>query len=254
MASVVNDLWESGTAIWPIEIYCEFSHSSHRSDHDRHQSASALRAVLIRPHQSILGGPPSRGNIHATFENSRRGKKGRVEGRLKKRPVVKTSSLRPDRQSGQAADLTELTNAFRELFRGVIPISPLHQAVREAARLEGWAPLSEDEHQTANRRKAGKSSGVSRGGRASIRRSIVALARSKLDPEYRRAPYSNAAIEALREQYDGLLTKTADDPDPVVAGMISALSPADREALKKSSDDTLTADLKKLRRGHGVKR
>jgi hypothetical protein len=76
----------------------------------------------------------------------------------------------------------------------------------------------------------------------------------QLSPEHRFQPYSEAALEALREQYDNILKKREDDSHPIISGMLSALSPNDRKVLKKTSDETLKADLKLIRRRRGVKR
>jgi hypothetical protein len=143
---------------------------------------------------------------------------------------------------------------LRDLFEHVLPPSPLHQAVQHAARQAGWSPPWELPDQTSNRQKAGKSSGVSRGGRMGLRRSLLMLARMQLSPEHRRTPYSNAAFGALRTQYDYLLSKGVDDPDPILSGILSALSATDRKWLKKASDDTLKKDLQAIRRMSGVKR
>jgi hypothetical protein len=104
------------------------------------------------------------------------------------------------------------------------------------------------------RKKAGKRSGVSRGGRKEIRRSLVLLARKRLTAELQRTPYANDALEALREEYAYLLGKGADDPDPIISGIHSALSATDRNWLKTASDDTLKKDLIAIRRMRGVKR
>jgi len=148
----------------------------------------------------------------------------------------------------------EPTNPFRELFQGVISPSPLHHDMREAARQEGWVSPWEHEDQTSKRKKAGKSSGVSRWGRREMRRSLLQLARDRLSPELRRTPYANDALEALRKEYDRLLSKDADDPDPIISGIHSGLSATDRKWLKKASDDTLKKDLQAIRRMRGVKR
>jgi hypothetical protein len=144
--------------------------------------------------------------------------------------------------------------ALRDLFEHVIPPSPLHQAIQDAAREAGWSPPWELPDQTASRKKAGKSSGASRKGRKEIRRSLLTLARMQLSPEHRRTPYSDAAFEALRTQYEHLLSKGSDDPDPLISGILSALSATDRKWLKKASDDTLKKDLQAIRRMRGVTR
>jgi hypothetical protein len=131
-----------------------------------------------------------------------------------------------------------------------IPPSPSQQVLWEAAKEAGWIPPWELERQRQQKRKAGKTSGTSRGGRKEIRRSLVNYALNRLNPKHQRKPYSNASFEALRRRYDHFLTKNADDPDPILSGILSALTPADRSALKKASDDTLLADLKAVVRIH----
>jgi hypothetical protein len=161
-------------------------------------------------------------------------------------PPIKHSP-RAERQP-RAADL-------RELFQcHAIPPTPLHEAIQEAARQEGWTPPWNHEAQRAQKAAAGERSGVSRRGRADIRLSIIGLARMRISPEHRREPYSKAAIAALRREYDNLMSKSADDPDPLISGMLSALSPTDRKHLKNASDETLIADVKIIRRRRGVKR
>jgi hypothetical protein len=136
-----------------------------------------------------------------------------------------------------------------------IPPSPSQQVLWEAAKEAGWKPPWEFKDQTQQKKKAGKKSGISRGGRMEIRRSLVYNAHTQLKPKYQRNPYSNTSLEALRRKYDHLLTRNADDPelDPILSGILSALTPADRRALKKASDDTLIADLKAiLRRNRAI--
>ena len=158
----------------------------------------------------------------------------------------------PRAKTGSSAKTQSIQ--LRDLFEGVIPPSPLHQAFQDAARQAGWSPPWERLDQTHNRKKAGKSSGASRQGRREIRRSLLSLARMRLPPELRRTPYSIAAFEALRKGYDRLVSKGADDPDPVLSGILSALSETDRKWLKKAGDDTLKKDLQALRRIRGIKR
>lgn len=143
---------------------------------------------------------------------------------------------------------------LRDLFEGVIPASPLHQVFQDAARQAGWSPAWERPDHTQDRKKAGKLSAKSRGGRQQIRRSLVVLARTRLSPELRLTPYANDAIDALRKEYRHLLSKGADDPDPIISAMHSALSDTDRKWLKKAGDDTLKKDLQAIRRMSGVKR
>jgi hypothetical protein len=145
-----------------------------------------------------------------------------------------------------------LVDLFRQSPFG-IPPSPLQQIFQEAAKEAGWIPPSELERQSDQKRKAGERSGISRSGRKEVRLSLVWYALRQLSPKYQRNPYSNASLEALRKKYDYLIKKNADDPDPILSGILSALTPADRKALKKASDDTLLADLKTIkRRNRGI--
>ena len=149
----------------------------------------------------------------------------------------------------------ESSTSLRDLFRDYpIPPSLLHQTVQDAARREGWVPPWEREEQIRKKKMAGKSSGRSRRSLAQLRQSLLKLARMRLSPDDRRAPYSKTAIAALRREYNNLLSKNANDPDPLISGMLSALSPTEHMVLKKASDDTLLKDLKDIRRMSGVRR
>jgi hypothetical protein len=127
-----------------------------------------------------------------------------------------------------------------------IPPSPSQEVLWEAAKEAGWVPPSELENQREQKKKAGKTSGTSRLGRAEMRRYLIAYALRKLSPRYRRNPYSNASLEALRKKYDDFAERNVGDPDAIVSGILSALTPAERKSLKKVSDDTLLADLKTI--------
>lgn len=157
-------------------------------------------------------------------------------------PPSKAGSRAKKQQSGALHDFF--------LWRG-IPPSPLHQALQDAAIQAGWSSPWELEQEKI---KAGKSSGRRRAGRAQLRQSLLIYARLRLSPDHRRTPYANDALEALRKEYDNLLSKGADDPDPIVAGIHSALSATDRKWLKKASDETLKKDLQAIRRMRGVTR
>ena len=145
------------------------------------------------------------------------------------------------------------------LFRRYgIPPTRIIQAVQDAARCAGWiAPWDNEEQseeQKSKKKEAGKRSGVLRGGLAEIRRSIIALARTRLSLEYRRAPYSKGAIAALRNEYRSLLATDTNDPDVFISAMLSALSKADKKSLTNASVDTLIKDLKIIRKRNGVTR
>jgi hypothetical protein len=85
-----------------------------------------------------------------------------------------------------------------------------------------------------------------------MRLSIVNLARERISPHHRRTPYSGASLAVLREEYDALLASNANDPDPIIAAIHSALSRADRDFLRRASDDTILKDLQKIRRRRGI--
>src|SRR3954454_7001626 len=87
--------------------------------------------------------------------------------------------------------------ALRDLFAHVIPPSPLHRAVQEAARQEGWSPFWEHKDQAAQGRRAGKKSAAARGTLASLRRSLVHKIHEGLPALHHVYPYSNDAIDAL---------------------------------------------------------
>jgi hypothetical protein len=129
-----------------------------------------------------------------------------------------------------------------------IPPTPLHEAIQKAAIEAGWIPPWELEDQKQQKKKAGDRSGIRRGGRMEIRRSLLSYAFEQLDPRKQSKPYNSTSLEALRSKYDYFLGKNADDPDPILSGILSALTPADRKALKKASEETLLADLKVIRR------
>jgi len=134
------------------------------------------------------------------------------------------------------------------------PPTELHEAMREAAKRAGWIPPWHGEEQRGKKREAGKRSGRSRAGLAQIRSSLVNLARAQLTGEQRRSPYSKASINALREKYRNLLTKDVNDPDVVLATILSLLSETDRKSLKNASHETLKKDVKSIRKSRGVSR
>ena len=91
----------------------------------------------------------------------------------------------------------------KDLFqRYTSPPSPLHQAVQELARQEGWTPRWDGEQQ---KKSAGKKSGVVRGKRGALRHSLIQVAYLRLPPEYKKEPYSTHSITALKKEYLYLL-------------------------------------------------
>ena len=125
------------------------------------------------------------------------------------------------------------SKGFRDLFRWYgIPPSPLHSAMQEAAKQEGWTPPWEREEQTAI---AGQKSGHLRAERASIRRHFVKVAFDRLKPSEKFEPFAGQSITALMRSYRALLSETGQDAD-----MLMSAAPF------KASRETLIADLKVL--------
>jgi len=154
---------------------------------------------------------------------------------------------------------TKLVDLFRWY---AIPPSALHEVVQAAARQAGWTPPWDHEEQRSKKRNAGKRSGQTRGGLASMRRSLIKVARARLTPEQRRQPYKNDSIEALCEEYRKLLDEGSGDDldlrrsawDDLLPFMLAALSESDRRMLKDVGRETLIKDLKLLRKESGVGR
>jgi hypothetical protein len=194
-----------------------------------------------------------------------RAKTGAMKSRPRKSPTARTSDVvtnqaELNRKSPQPEPPgSALHEFFQELFRGVIPASPLHQVAQEAARAEGWTALWEHEDQTPKRKKAGRASGHARRGRAEARRSVLQVARWRLNPEHRYAPFKEKSLGALCNEYRNLLgkgggencstmAKGSNDLCLLVPLMLAELSQTDRQALRKASRETLRKDLQKLLR------
>ena len=152
-----------------------------------------------------------------------------------------------------------MSKSLNDLFRRWygIPPSPLHLAVQEAARQEGWTPPWDREEQHSKKKMAGKKSGLMRAGRAEIRRSVIQIARARLKLFYE--PYAKASIDALHKEYRNLLgegggencaslAKNGNDLCLLVPLMLAGLSKADQHTLKKVGRETLIKDLKLLRK------
>jgi hypothetical protein len=100
----------------------------------------------------------------------------------------------------------------KDLFqRHTIPPSPLHDAVQRLARQEGWTPPwdreEQHEEQQSQKKAAGKKSGLVRGGRGELRRSIIQAAYAELKPAHKYQPYSDDSIDALQRRYLSFLGK-----------------------------------------------
>lgn len=115
---------------------------------------------------------------------------------------------------GEPADTAgeaSMGKPLNELFRQyAIPPSPLHWAVQEAAKQEGWSPPWDREEQLAKKKAAGKHSALMRAGRANIRRHFVRVAFDLLPLKNRTEPFSVKSIRALEEAYRGLFTENPD--------------------------------------------
>ena len=128
-----------------------------------------------------------------------------------------------------------MSTPLNDLFRlYAIPPSPLHEAVQEAARQEGWTPPGDHEEQQSQKKTAGERSGLMRGGRAEIRRSLIEAARARLkSASHRRQPFSIHSIRALEKEYLSLFAEDGCDPDSLIPLMLAALSKTDRQVLIK---------------------
>jgi hypothetical protein len=154
----------------------------------------------------------------------------------------------PSRRTSIATKPTPRSQLL-DLFQWfAIAPTPLHELLQNTAIEAGWIPPWELEKQALQKKKAGKKSGISRGGLRVMRRALVYHALEQLNPP---KPYSNASFQALRTLYDHFLTRNKNDPDPILSGILSALTPADIKHLREASDDTLLADLKAIRKSRG---
>ena len=114
-------------------------------------------------------------------------------------------------------------NPFAELFQWYgIPPTPLHEAVQEAARREGWVPPWDREDQEVQKKGAGKRSGAIRAGLAGLRRSLVREAHTRLKPAYRLHPFSIHSIDALHKEYRNLLAR-GEKSRPISTAYVSCL-------------------------------
>jgi hypothetical protein len=136
---------------------------------------------------------------------------------------------------------------LRDLFRQhVIPPSPVHELVQTAAQQEGWIPPWERDEQQHKKREAGKRSAMRRAGLAQMRHSLIQVARPRLERTYQNHPYSNEAIDALRDEICKLLSGTINPPDVLISLILKALSGRDKTFLRGISRETLKKDMKTL--------
>jgi hypothetical protein len=136
---------------------------------------------------------------------------------------------------------------FAEFFRwhAILP-TPLHEALQEAARQEGWVSPWDREDQEVKKREAGKRSAAVRAGLAGLRRSLVSEAHARQKPAYRFHPSSIYSIDDLHEKYLQLLAPETKNLGLLVPLMLAALSENDLKTLSKVKRETLIKDLKLL--------
>jgi hypothetical protein len=156
--------------------------------------------------------------------------------------AIRQVSMAPPKTRSRAKEpRTELRDLFR---RYAIPPSPLHEAVQEAALRAGWTPPSQ-----AEKRAAGKKSGVKRKGRAEIRRYFVKVAFERLKPvAYQMQPYSDDSIDALEVEYRQLLAESLAEAKPEASAERRAedLRRLMSAAPFKADRETLIKDMKQL--------
>jgi hypothetical protein len=128
---------------------------------------------------------------------------------------------------------------FAEFFQwhAILP-TPLHEALQEAAKQEGWIPPWDREEEDAakqlKKRRAGKKSGTVRAARASLRLPFVKEAFGRLKPARRRQPFSGHSIDELQVKYREVVAESGDPAAPYDADLLMLRAPfkADRETLK----------------------
>lgn len=133
-----------------------------------------------------------------------------TKGRRGKSAAAAINQPEPDHQSREPV---QLSTALRELFAHVIPPTPLHQAVQDAARQAGWTSPWDREEQQSQKMTAGQRSGRIRFGRAEIRRIFVQAAFEGLKPAYQSQPFSSHSISALQAELDCLINMSIEDGD-----------------------------------------
>jgi hypothetical protein len=89
--------------------------------------------------------------------------------------------------------------------------------------------------QKTQKSAAGKKSGSMRAGRAKMRQIFVKAAFDRLKPAYRRQPFSDDSIAALKAEYRKVVADSGDPTGPHDADLLMSAAPfkADRETLKK---------------------
>jgi hypothetical protein len=136
-----------------------------------------------------------------------------------------------------------------------IPPSALHEVLQAAARQAGWRPPWDLKEKRGNQKSAGKISGIKRGLRAEVRRTIVREAFRRLKSTPRVNPYADESIKALIFEYHNLvsdgcngnrLAPSADDFISFLPELLSSLPQTDQQALKNVGREALLKDMKAL--------
>jgi hypothetical protein len=128
-----------------------------------------------------------------------------------------------------------LADQFAEFFRWhAIQPTPLHEALQEAAKQEGWTPPWDAEERAA---AAGKKSGKARANRANLRLPFVKEAFRRLKAAHRTQPFSENSMKELQEKYREVITESDDPATPNDADLLMSAAPF------KANRDTLKNDL-----------
>jgi hypothetical protein len=129
---------------------------------------------------------------------------------------------------------------FADFFQwhAILP-TPLHEALQEAAKQEGWAPPWDREEQAAaeqlKKRTAGKKSALVRAGRAGLRLPFVKEAFGRLKAAHRMQPFSEHSMDELEAKYREVIAESGDPAAPFDADLLMSAAPfkANRDTLKK---------------------
>jgi hypothetical protein len=105
-----------------------------------------------------------------------------------------------------------MSTTAKDVFqRHAKPASRLHGDVQRLARQEGgtppWDREEQHEKQQNQKKAAGIKSGLVRGGRGKLRRSVIQAAFARLKLTHKYQPYSGDSIAALQREYRSLLGK-----------------------------------------------
>jgi hypothetical protein len=155
--------------------------------------------------------------------------------------AIEQISMAPPKTRSRAK---QPSTVLHELFRPyAIPPSTLHEALQQAAIQAGWTPPSQ-----AEKRAAGKKSGLKRRGRADIRRHFVEVAFRRLKPANQMQPYSDHSVDALKMEYRKLLAESLAEAEPEAS--VESRSEGLRQLMSaspfKADRETLIKDMKRL--------